>query len=275
MTVAILLATYNSEKFLKTQLDSILKQTYQDWRLYLRDDGSKDSTLLLINEYINNDSRISLVNDSYTSLGAARSFMKLLENVESDYYMFADHDDYWLPTKVEESIEKLKKIEDKFPEKPIIVHSDLFVVDQNLEIKESSFWKSSGIKPNVLKNKNLIQVFNFVTGCTMIFNKKVKDIVFPFPETIPMHDWWLTIQVLKNEGIVEELEKPLIYYRQHGMNEVGARNVNGKYFIDKLLNIKKTVDVQLQHVGFLKDIRGLNIIQYYWYKLYYTFLRKI
>lgn len=275
MTVAILLATYNSEKFLKTQLDSILKQTYEDWRLYIRDDGSKDSTLLIINEYISNDSRISLVNDSYTSLGAAKSFMKLLEDVESDYYMFADHDDYWLPTKVEESIAKLKTLEVKFSQKPIIIHSDLFVVDQNLEIKQSSFWKSSGIKPNMLKNKNLVQVFNFVTGCTMIFNKKVKNLVFPFPDTIPMHDWWLTIQVLRSDGIIEELEKPLIYYRQHGMNEVGAKNVNGEYFLNKLLNMKNTVKIQLDHVNFLKDISGLNIIQYYWYKLYYTFLRKI
>jgi len=275
MTVAILLATYNSEKFLKTQLDSIINQTYQDWKLYIRDDGSKDSTLLLINEYVKNYSRISIVNDSYTGLGAAKSFMKLLEKVESDYYMFADHDDYWLPTKVEESIKKLKETEDKFSEKPIIVHSDLFVVDQDLKIKQSSFWKSSGIKPNMLKNKNIVQVFNFVTGCTMIFNKKVKDIVFPFPDTIPMHDWWLTIQVLKNDGIIEELEKPLIYYRQHGMNEGGARNVNGKYFINKLLNMKNTVDVQLKHVDFLKVINGLNIIEYYWYKIYYTILRKI
>ena len=275
MTVAILLATYNSEKFLKTQLDSIINQTYQDWKLYIRDDGSKDSTLLLINEYVKKYSRISIVNDSYTGLGAAKSFMKLLEKVESDYYMFADHDDYWLPTKVEESIKKLKETEDKFSEKPIIVHSDLFVVDQDLKIKQSSFWKSSGIKPNMLKNKNIVQVFNFVTGCTMIFNKKVKDIVFPFPDTIPMHDWWLTIQVLKNDGIIEELEKPLIYYRQHGMNEVGARNVNGKYFINKLLNMKNTVDVQLKHVDFLKVINGLNIIGYYWYKIYYTILRKI
>ncbi len=275
MTVAILLATYNSEKFLKTQLDSILQQTCEDWRLYIRDDGSKDSTLLIINEYKSNDSRISLVNDSYSSLGPAKSFMKLLEDVEADYYMFADHDDYWLPTKVEESIAKLKTLELQFSQKPIIIHSDLFVVDQDLEIKQSSFWKSSGIKPNMLKNKNFVQVFNFVTGCTMIFNKKVKELVFPFPGTIPMHDWWLTIQVLRSGGIIEELEKPLIYYRQHGMNEVGAKNVNGKYFLNKLLNMKNTVKIQLDHVNFLKDISGLNIIQYYWYKLYYTFLRKI
>ncbi len=273
MSIAILLASYNSSKYLKEQIETIISQTYINWDLYIRDDGSTDNTLDIIHSFVNQDSRIHFVSDEHKGLGAAKSFMKLLEIVHADYYMFSDHDDMWLPNKIEKSYVEMKKIELKASHLPIIVHSDLFVVDKDLKILEKSFWRSSAIIPGVLKTRNFFQVFNFVTGCTMLFNRQVKNHVFPFPSDIPMHDWWITMKVLQHKGIVEEISLPLIYYRQHGGNEVGAREVDANYFIRKIVNIRSTIYIQYQHILFLKGVGGLNILMYYYYKIYYTIIR--
>jgi glycosyltransferase involved in cell wall biosynthesis len=273
--LAILLATYNSQRFLKEQLDSLFSQTTDNWTLYIRDDGSNDSTLEIINNYKSKYSNIVLFEDSKTGLGAMKSFFTLLENVESDYYMFCDHDDVWLPNKVELSLQKLIQTELEHPGKPIIVHTDLKVVDGNLELISPSFWQMSAIKPNVIENENVIQVFNCVTGCTMIFNNSVKKISLPFVEEAPMHDWWIALQTLKNGGIIKNIQVATILYRQHGNNEVGARSVTFNYFVNKIKGIRKTVQGHSEHIKFLKKINGLNAVQYYYYKLYYTILRNL
>jgi glycosyltransferase involved in cell wall biosynthesis len=273
--LAILLATYNSQRFLEEQLGSLYRQTNDNWILYIRDDGSTDGTLEIINTYKNKYSNIVLFDDSKTGLGAMKSFLTLLKNVESDYYMFCDHDDVWLPNKVELSLNKIIQTESEYPERPIIVHTDLKVVDRNLELINPSFWQMSAIKPNVIENKNIIQVFNCVTGCTMIFNNNVKVVSFPYVEEAPMHDWWIALQTLKNGGVIKNIEVATILYRQHGNNEVGARNVTFDYFVNKIKGLKRTLQLHSQHINFLKKINGLNAFQYYYYKLYYTVLRNL
>lgn len=273
--ISILLATYNSSDFLKEQLDSLLQQSYTNWNLYIRDDGSTDNTVDIINEYSGFDSRISLVQDNLKNLGAAKSFMQLVKVVDSDFYFFCDHDDVWLSNKLEVSLEFLQNENLKDAHRPLIVHSDLYVVDQNLNILNDSFWKSSGIKPDVINNKEFIQVFNFVTGCTMGFNRKARDISLWFPEDIPMHDWWITINVLMNGGKVINIKKPLIFYRQHNRNEVGARNVNLKYFLDRIINLQTSLNYYTKHIKFLKAINGHGPFKYYLIRIYYSLIRKI
>lgn len=273
--VSLLLATYNSERYLREQLDSLCNQSFSDWNLYIRDDGSTDNTLQIIEAYSQNDSRFSLLKDGLKNLGAAMSFMELLKNVESDYYFFCDHDDVWLTDKLMISLQKLQQEEAVNKDKALIVHSDLYVVDQNLQVVNNSFWKSSGIKPSILKNKNFVQVFNFVTGCTMGFNKKARDISLDFPENIPMHDWWITINVLRNGGQVIDIKEPLIYYRQHMSNEVGARNVDSHYFLNKIRNIRVTLHGHTTNLEFLKSINGLGYFRYYFIKIFYSIIRKV
>jgi glycosyltransferase involved in cell wall biosynthesis len=273
--VSILLATYNSETYLKEQLDSLRNQSYQYWNLYIRDDGSTDNTLNIINEYSGFESRIVLIKDDYKNLGAAKSFMQLVKEVESDFYFFCDHDDVWLPDKLKISLEALQDETKKDKNVPLIVHSDLYVVNQSLEIVNDSFWKSSGIKPNILNNKSFIQVFNFVTGCTMGFNRKARDISTDFPQDIPMHDWWIALNVLNNRGRVINIKEPLIYYRQHAKNEVGARNVDLKYFLNKFLNLKTILNDHARHIQFLKSINGHGYLKYYLIKIYYSLVRKV
>lgn len=274
MKTAILLPTYNSEKYLSSLIISLQKQTYDDWDLFIHDDGSTDKTIDIIKEFMDSDSRIKIILEN-VKFGVAKSFMEMLKIITADYYFFCDHDDIWLPNKIEKTIERLEFLTNTNSNKAIIVHSDLYVVNHNLEIINNSFWKSSKIYPKILKGKNIAQVFNSVTGCTMAFNRETKDLSFPYPDNIPMHDWWINLCVLKNDGIVEELREPLVLYRQHGNNEVGARKADAKYFCNKILNLKITFQKQWEHILFLKSFKGINVFQYYYYKLYYTILRNL
>ena len=126
-SIAILMATYNGENYLREQIDSILCQTNQDWTLYVQDDGSKDATLDIIKSY--DDERIVLVDVGLTRQGACMNFMSLLNMVESEYYMFCDQDDVWFVDKVEKSLGRMKKEEMYYgKDKPILVFSDASVI---------------------------------------------------------------------------------------------------------------------------------------------------
>ena len=139
--IAILMATYNGEKYIETQLKSILCQTIRDWVLYIRDDGSTDRTLSVISKFIKKDIRIKLVSDTVEHRGADNSFMWLLNKVNADYYMFCDQDDYWLPNKIENTISRMDSIEKERGEStPIIVHSDV-----NADSTYNGYYTGNGI----------------------------------------------------------------------------------------------------------------------------------
>lgn len=105
--IAILMATYNGEKFLREQIDSIIKQTNNNWTLYIHDDGSTDSTLSIVQQYCREHENIIFLEDEVKGRGAAQSFFYMLESIDSLYYMFCDQDDYWQPDKVEVSYSQL------------------------------------------------------------------------------------------------------------------------------------------------------------------------
>ena len=271
--IAILLATYNSELYLPEQLDSLFNQTYQDWNLYVRDDGSTDNTMDLIQKYKNKyPERIFVINDKEFHIGPMNSFMRLLESVDANYYMFCDHDDIWLPNKIEISINKMFKVEQLYPQLPIIIHTDLQVVDNKVNTIANSFWKYSKLKPHILKNFNYIGVCNCVTGCTMLFNTYAKKISLPFASCAPMHDWWIAAKVAK-EGKIEEICESTILYRQHRTNKVGARNVSFFYFIHKIINFANTLKGHKILFPFHKSIGYGSISKYYLYKILYTIRR--
>ena len=270
---SILLATYNSSTFLDEQLESLFLQTDRNWNLIIRDDGSSDNTLDIIEKFKSKYPNISLLEDNKKGLGAMKSFLELLKQTESPYYFFCDHDDIWLPNKIENTRKKMKELELYNNNLPLIIHTDLKVVDEKLNFIHQSFWSLSGIKPDILEQKNYIQVFNCVTGCTMMFNHLVKKLAFPFPDNTPMHDWWLSIKTVEGGGIIKHLEDQTILYRQHSSNVVGARKIDFLYFIKKLYSLKETFAGHQLHLQFLKEINGLNVFKYYFYKLIYTVMR--
>ena len=270
--VVILLSTYNSSRFLKEQLDSIISQSYTNWELVIRDDGSIDNTIEIINEYKVKDSRIIFFTDDLKGLGASNSFMRLLQSQDSEFYMFCDHDDFWLPNKIEKSMNLILTQKNDLP---LIVHTDLFVVDEALNLISDSFWKTVGLKPKLICNKEMIQVFNCVTGCTMLLNNNAKKCSLPYNPNAPMHDWWIAMQVLLKGGKVLQIEEPLIKYRQHSNNAVGAKEVNFRYFFKRIKKIKNTINENLIKIKFLKEINGIGLSKYLFYKISYNVLRKL
>ena len=138
--VDILMATYNGELYLEEQIKSIIKQSYKNWILYIRDDGSKDNTLKIINRYTYKyPDKIKLIADDRGNLGSNMNFKELMQYSKNEYCMFCDQDDVWLEDKIKLSLDKIKKLENKYGKNtPILVHTDLKVVNEKLdEISES------------------------------------------------------------------------------------------------------------------------------------------
>lgn len=216
--VDILLATYNGEKYLREQIDSILNQTHTEFRLLISDDGSIDGTRDILNEYKEKDSRIEVFMQD-DNLGVVKNFEFLLKKVEAKYYMFSDQDDIWKETKIEKSLNKIEEGYD-------LVYSDLEVVDENLNVTYSSYWKLKGIYNKIKKYNNFESLYlnNFVTGCTIISKKELMNLFMPLPNTskFVLHDYWISLIISQN-GKIAYIEEPLIKYRQHKNNKVGSK----------------------------------------------------
>lgn len=223
--ITILLSTYNGERFLRQQLDSIIAQTVTDWRLFIRDDGSTDGTVAVLQEYAEaHPNRIFLDETDRNRLGACRSFEYLLaQHGDAEYIAFADQDDIWLPDKLALCLKQMKQQETLHPNQPIVVHSDLRVVDETLQEIAPSFWRYSNIRPD-LTDRNLcfMAISNSVTGCAMLFNRAARAAALPFATTGYMHDAWIALQTLAHGGQVCPHCEPTVLYRQHGENSLGA-----------------------------------------------------
>ena len=218
MKVDILMATYNGQKYLKEQIESILNQTFQDFRLIICDDCSKDETWQILEEYQKKDNRIEIVRNEH-NLGYNKNFEKLLGMVKAPYFMLSDQDDFWLPNKVEESYNMITS------GKYALVCSDLEVVNQNLETIHPSmweFWPDYNIKKKIKKARDYRSCLmtNCITGCTTIVDSKLIQKLIPLPGYPIVHDWWIGL-VAGSEGNIGYIEKPLIRYRQHGNNQIG------------------------------------------------------
>ena len=236
----ILMATYNGEKYIAEQIESILNQTYKEWILYIRDDGSKDNTKNIINDYCKRyPEKIIHVKDNKSGLGAKLNFAELMKYSKSDYCMFADQDDVWLNTKIEDTMNKMIEAENIHgKETPILVHTDLKVVDGNLNIINESFWRYQNLNKDN-KSLNTLLVQNNITGCTMMMNKSLMKLGVKVPKDCIMHDWWIGL-IASGLGKIYTVDKPTMLYRQHGNNEVGSHKYNSIKFIkNKAKDIEK------------------------------------
>ena len=242
LNVAILLATYNGEKFLRQQLDSILNQNYCDFSLYISDDNSSDSTLSIIIEYLQKDSRIHLLPKHKSKGSACCNFLHLLENVESDIYLLCDQDDLWTPDHVSSLVNAYITIENN-TKQPVLVHGDLTVVDEDLTILDKSFLRYTNL-PHVIENKHSFFVQNNVTGCASLVNKVLKEYVFSSRDflyqhisLIPMHDCFFAT-IAKYFGTIRFVKKQIVFYRQHSLNVVGAKKCKGmQYLVERFFKM--------------------------------------
>lgn len=226
--VTILMATYNGEKFIRKQIESILCQTYKNFQLIIRDDGSKDNTIKIISELVENDNRIELIVGN--NLGQKKNFNELLKiGKKSKYIMFADQDDIWLENKVEISLNEIKKYENIHGEdEPILVYTKLRYVDENLNLLKIK-------KINNTENSiNTLLGYNYIWGCTMIINHALANISFPIGEYSQNHDYWIALCASINGEIVH-LNEETILYRQHSNNVTGG--INNYSIINKIKRI--------------------------------------
>ena len=223
--IDILLATYNGEKYIRQQLDSILTQSCSDFKLFICDDASDDTTYEILKEYSQRHPDTIDISRNEYSLGARQNFFNLLKNSTAEYVMFADQDDVWLYRKIEYSLKAIKSMEAVYGEDlPLLIHSDLKVVDDSLKIiseSMSDFLKQDSHR----KNLGFLLVENVVTGNTIILNQALRR-EFIGSDKAYMHDWWLAL-IACIRGRIAYIDKPLCLYRQHSGNILGAKPSHG------------------------------------------------
>lgn len=221
--IAILMSAYNGATYIREQIDSLLAQTCKDFVVYIRVDGSADGTSEIVDEYTSKyPDKIKHVDVDGENLGCGQSFMLLLEYAVADYYMYCDQDDVWLPTKVEETLAKMKEHDETgHKDVPCVVFTDAVIVDGEMNVMYDSLWKSNHRNPEDAKDVYRYAVYRQAAlGCTMMFNNKTRELALPvktFPDKRGQHDR-LLIYLCAKLGEVDYVEKQLIKYRQHGNN---------------------------------------------------------
>jgi glycosyltransferase involved in cell wall biosynthesis len=266
------MATYNGEKYINEQIDSLLNQTYTNWKLIIHDDNSTDKTVSIIKEYTQKyPKQIELIDDNISTGEVKENFTFLLENIDNkyDYIMFSDQDDVWLSEKIELSLNVMKELENEnSKDMPLLVFTDLDIVDEELRSKGKSMLQIN--RYNYKKN-NIYKLMtgNYITGCTILFNKNSMNYILPISKEATMHDFWIAIIIAKF-GKVKVVEKSLILYRQHSLNLIGI-DLRVKTKFNKLFNI---FNIFLSNYSMIKSLPfKVNFYKYvyffikeYWYK---------
>ncbi|EEB79534.1 glycosyl transferase, group 2 family [marine gamma proteobacterium HTCC2148] len=222
--ICIVMATCNGAPFIKEQIESIQAQSMEHWRLIIRDDGSTDATLDVLSDIADSDPRITILDAGpHIGLGPSLNFSAVLEaalKTESNLFFIADQDDVW-------DKEKLSLQAAQFPkcgaeDLPLLVHSDLAVVDEQLSPIHASLIAYMDLVPAPERPLNYLLTRNFVTGCATACNRQLLQASLPISGSAIMHDWWLALTAAAN-GAVEYLDQPLVKYRQHHTNSIGAK----------------------------------------------------
>ncbi len=276
MKVDILMASYNGEKYIRNQIDSILNQTYTNFTLHISDDRSTDNTVKILKKYSKLDKRIVL-HLHEKNQGYLKNFEYLLTKSTADYVMLCDQDDVWLEDKVEISVNKM--IQDKLD----LAVCDMLVVDENLNIMNTSYFKFINLKLNEnLEFKDFL-LRNPAAGCAMIIKKSLLKKILPFPNLkhpYYIHDWYI-FMMSEAYGKVGFINTPVSNYRQHSSNSVGmnrkmkkdfsfirkARSININYrlaFCNELLkkvssNKKKDINEFVNYLEYLKKSKFINL----------------
>jgi glycosyltransferase involved in cell wall biosynthesis len=209
--VSVALATFNGEKYLRKQLDSIYSQTYKNIEVIVTDDCSVDQTINILKEYKNTYGLIYFINEQ--NLGFVKNFEKAISLCSGDYIALSDQDDIWLPEKIEILIREIKSYS--------LICTDAKLIDSTDNVVVSSFNEFSGrVQPKVNKFEYLV-FGNFVTGCTAMMERELISRALPIPDEFLFHDYWLGIMATQENGI-RYLSDKLVLYRQHDKNVSGA-----------------------------------------------------
>jgi glycosyltransferase involved in cell wall biosynthesis len=223
--VSIILASYNGEYFLQQQIESILGQVNSNWDLIIQDDGSSDHSYDILKSLTSKDVRISTIRKNTSNKGVLGNFHSLMVQAHRSscrYITFSDQDDVWNPDKLADQTTLMDEMESLYPGQPVLIHSDMEVVDAGLGSIHRSFMKYQNIHNECTAPLKVLLAQNFVTGCTVMINQPLLEIALPVPNDALMHDWWLAL-CAATFGHIGYIDKPLVKYRQHGKNEIGAK----------------------------------------------------
>ncbi|MFV0465964.1 MAG: glycosyltransferase family 2 protein [Lachnospiraceae bacterium] len=220
--VKILLSSYNGERYIREQIDSILNQKNVSITILIRDDGSTDSTRSIIQEYADKDSRIQWYSSS--NLGAAQSFFHLISHCENnaEFYAFSDQDDVWQPEKLSHAIKILQKMREKHGSIALYASQVTYASEDLHSLEPFAF--SVNRAPDV--GNALLE--NICIGCTEVFTAELLSLIKDKnPGGIIWHDWWLYLTASVFGNVYYD-KNSFIYYRQHNNNEVGMQNTWGQ-----------------------------------------------
>lgn len=229
MLVLVLLSTYNGERYLKEQIDSILAQEGVGVHILVRDDGSKDRTCEILEEYDMQHDNVDVVRAD--NVGFVKSFSKLVEMAQKykdlvDYYAFSDQDDVWMPHKLKTACDCLSKMNQ---DKPLLFSSNSVCVDENLNILKQ-FHKS---KP--YRTKENVMIYPTEQGCSMVFNKKAVELYNMHSPITSWHDRWMCM-ICNCFGELYYSHEALFYYRIHSSNTLGVRKSLLKTYFDDIFD---------------------------------------
>ncbi len=266
-TITILMATYNGEKYVSHQLDSIIGQTYTNWQLLIRDDGSKDETMTIIEHYKKqHPDKIKLVENGGSNVGSLLNFAKLLQSAaNSQYIMFCDQDDEWKQDKIEITFLKMKELESQNDiQYPTLIFTNFQYVDDNMNIIASK----KDFEINRIKKFGFPQLLaqNPVYGCTTMMNRALADKVGVIPPQADFHDHWIAL-VAAAFGRTYYMKEKTVLYRQHESNVSG--NWDNDSFTKRIqrivVNQKNVAEAKAKYIMLLtfKKIYGDELCQQY------------
>lgn len=241
LIISVAMATYNGEKYLREQLDSILLQTRLVDEIIVVDDGSSDSTLLILDEYKQRYENIKVFSNKI-NLGVVKSFELAISLCSGDYIALSDQDDVWFPNKIAVLLEQIGN--------NLLIHSDDVLVDDSLQVIESSHFAWG-------KQVDKINFFDYlvnvnVTGCTVMFSRELVNLALPFKSYSLPHDWYLTYYAAYLSRIKLYLQ-PLLYYRQHEINVSGARKKTFAQYIRNCAEVGLGLNDVLKDDFFRRD----------------------
>ncbi len=249
-TVQILMATYNGEKNLREQLDSIINQTYDNWILMIRDDGSTDGTIELLEEYCKKDKRIIYEMNDSNEHGWQINFQKLMQKAidsPAEQFMFCDQDDIWEKNKIERFFCEITNLEEINPQKPIVVYGNMMIINGNNEIINPDFNQIYNMEV-----KSITDVFytQRVYGCNMIFNKVLLEYVYKVLDgkvySNLSHDGLVVKVAAAKDGIIKFMKETFMRYRRDGNNATANQefSVTRRRVINRLKNFDQLASDQ-------------------------------
>lgn len=224
-SVAVLLATYNGEKYISAQLESLVNQSYKNFVCYIHDDGSTDQTVSICKEFCSRHREQFVFLDYPKTGGAKNNFFSLMKHVEADYIFFCDQDDYWLPEKIHKMVEAVCNAQKGM--NGCLVYSDLKVADERLKVTDESFYRLTHVRTKSIDYKNSL-VKGFIPGCSMMIDKILLNKANQYRniQNVKMHDWWIVIVACLTGANVVYVPESLVLYRQHSNNTIGAKNLS-------------------------------------------------